>query len=240
MRSYWDERARENAMFFIHSALDYRDPSEQEFWTSGEHSLVRTLQPFGLAVRPTDDVVEIGCGIGRMTRPLAARARRVVGVDVSPEMIERGRRALGDLPNVELVVGNGQDLGILRDGSADVVYSFIVFQHIPEPTVTCGYVREIGRVLRPGGWTLFQVSELSEVHRADAHRRDRGPRAGLRRALGHEPRGCVSPEWLGSAVPREDLLRALSDGGLVLDDSVGDGTQYCLVCARKPGGAPAA
>lgn len=234
MRAYWDAKARENAMFYIHSVLDYANTDEEAFWASGVDNLDRTLGLFDLRIQPTDHVVEIGCGIGRITRPLAARAARVVGVDVSAEMIQRARQALADLPNVELMVGNGRDLTGIPDASADVVYSFIVFQHIPDPAITCGYVRDIGRVLRPGGWTLFQVSDLPLIHRPETHAAVRSLGARIGRLRRRVPRDCLAPEWLGSAVDRADLLAALADGGLVLDGTDGDGTQYCFVHAHKP------
>ncbi len=235
MRDFWDARARENALWYIHSQLDYNAPDSDEFWRSGEDNLERTLAPFGIVLRGDERVLEIGCGMGRITRALAARARDVVGVDVSPEMIERGRTALAELANVTLQVGSGTDLAGIDRNSCDACYSFIVFQHIPDPAITCGYIREIGRVLRPGGWTVFQVSDRPEIHRR-AYWRLRVPlRERLRRLAGRAPRGCTDAPWLGSAVPREDLLAALAAGGMRLESTVGDGTQFCLVHARKEG-----
>ena len=233
MRTYWDARARENAMFFIHTELDYRETNPAEFWASGIRNLDTTLAVHGLAISPTDRVLEIGCGMGRITRPLAERAQYVIGLDVSKEMIDRASQALSDLANVDLRVGNGLDLTGVDDASLDVVYSFIVFQHIPDPAITCGYIREIGRVLSPGGWALFQVSEQPEIHSATAHPEDRTARSRLRRVLGRQPKGCLTPEWLGSAVRRSDLVTAMAAGDLRLAGSVGDGTQYCFIHAVK-------
>ncbi|MGH9029501.1 MAG: class I SAM-dependent methyltransferase, partial [Acidimicrobiales bacterium] len=237
MRSYWDSKARENAMYFIHNTLDYTQTDEGAFWESGPDNLERTLAPFSRKILAADRVVEIGCGIGRITRAIAMRAAHVVGVDVSHEMIQRARLALADLDNVDLMVGNGLDLGGVDDASVDVAYSFIVFQHIPDPSITCGYIREIGRVLRPGGWTVFQVSELPEIHRRDTWVEGAGITSNVRQvlsgALRRRPRGCLAPQWLGSAVDRAELLGALDDGGLVFDDSVGDGSQFCLVNAHR-------
>jgi SAM-dependent methyltransferase len=234
MRAYWDAKARENAMFFIHSSLDYTRTDEAEFWASGPDNLDRTLDPFSRTIGPTDRVIEIGCGIGRLTRAIADRAAHVVGVDVSSEMVDRAREALADVANVELVLGNGVDLSGVADASMDVAYSFIVFQHIPDPKVTCRYIEEIGRVLRPGGWTVFQVSEQPEIHRRESWASDDTYTKRLARFLGHKPRGCLQPEWLGSALGREELLGALDRAGLVLHDTLGDGTQYCMVSADRP------
>lgn len=236
MGAYWDAKARENAMFFIHSALDYGDTDEQEFWASGPDNLDRTLEPFSRAISPTDQVIEIGCGIGRMTRALADRAAHVLGIDVSEEMVDRARRALAQLDNVELMVGSGRDLTGVADASVDVAYSFIVFQHIPDPQVTCRYIEEIGRVLRPGGWTVFQVSEQPDIHRRETWAGSESLKDRVGRLVGERPRGCLQPQWLGSALRREDLLGSLDRGGLVLDATLGDGMQYCMVSAHRPTG----
>lgn len=235
MREFWDSRARENAMWFIHSQLDYNATDAEEFWRSGEDNLERTLGPFGITWRGDERVLEIGCGMGRITKAIAARAGSVVGVDISPEMIERGRAALADVPNVTLQVGSGTDLAEFDSNSVDACYSFIVFQHIPDAAITCGYVREIGRVLEPGGWTVFQVSERPEIHRRGYWLTRVPLRQRLRRMLGRAPRGTMDASWLGSSVPRADLLAALHAGGMELVASIGDGTQFCLVHARKKG-----
>jgi SAM-dependent methyltransferase len=148
-------------------------------------------------------------------------------------MIERGRLALADLDNVDLHVGNGHDLGDLPDESFEVCYSFVVFQHIPDPEVTCRYVTEMGRVLKPGGWALFQISDTPDIHQA-SHWGAPAFKERLAAWLGRAPRGCSEPQWLGSAVPRDRLLDALRAGGLLLDETAGDGTQFCMILARRP------
>src|SRR5687768_13461792 len=131
MRSFWDRKARENPMWFIHSALDYDQPDVDEFCHSGTRALHETLNPFGRSIGPADRVLEIGCGIGRITRAIALQAGSVVGLDVSPEMLLRAQAELADLPHVTFFQGTGDGLDGLADGDFDVVYSFIVFQHIP-------------------------------------------------------------------------------------------------------------
>ena len=154
MRAYWDARARENAMFFIHTQLDYRETDEAAFWASGVENLDRTLATHGLEIKPTDRVVEIGCGMGRITRPLANRACHVVGLDVSAEMIERAQQALHDLPNVELLVGNGCDL----DGNADASGCYSLLHCVPTHPRTRHHLR-----LHPGDWAGARPGRLGVV-----------------------------------------------------------------------------
>ena len=70
-------------------------------------------------------------------------------------MIERAQQ-LDPPPNVNFAVGTGSDLGQFPDGHFDLVFSMLVFQHIPDPSVIDSYVREIARVLAPDGRTVLQ------------------------------------------------------------------------------------
>lgn len=231
IRRFWDRRARENAFFFVDTRLDYGDPDLDWFWRDGDRILDETLALLGVEVGAEDDVVDIGCGVGRFTRALAARAQSVRALDVSPAMLEEARRHNAHLENVEWIEGDGETLAPLPDRSADACFSYVVFQHIPDPEVTYGYVREMGRVLRPGGWAAFQVSDDPSVHAP------RGPAATVRAAIAglarRAPRGWTRREYRGSAVDLGELRAAAAAGDLDVERIEGAGTQYCLVLARR-------
>jgi SAM-dependent methyltransferase len=228
MRRFWDERAREDAWYFVDSRLDYRSPDTERFWRGGQEVVDLILGTVGVRIEPTDVIVDIGCGLGRLSRAMAARASRVIGLDVSQEMIKRARQLNADVPNVEWVVGDGESLSGIADGSVDGVFSHVVFQHIPDPRITLGYVREMGRVLRPDGWAAFQVSTNPDVHRARRPLRER-----VLALAGQAPRGQEDPSWLGSAVGLDDLRAAAADSGLVLERVEDPGSQFCTVLARR-------
>ena len=175
--------------------------------------------------------MEIGCGIGRLTRVVARRAATVRALDVSPRMLELARKHGAELENVEWLLGDGTSLDGIADASADAVVSHVVFQHIPDPAVTLGYVREIGRVLRPEGWAAFQVSNDPAIHRRRTGRE--GLRIRLAALLGRGPRGQADPAWLGSAVDLDKLRLAAADGGMEVERTSGEGTQLCFVLTRR-------
>jgi SAM-dependent methyltransferase len=229
MRSFWDRRARERALFYVDNRLDYRDPDADRFWSGGAEDLTRLLDALDLAIAPGDVVVEIGCGVGRLTRGLAERAAHVTAIDVSPEMIQRAVESNPGLRNVTWLVGDGETLAGVGDAVADACVSHVTFQHVPDPAITLGYVREMGRVLKPGGWAGFQISNDPAVHVAPPG----GFGAWLRRLLGRAPRGQADPAWLGSAVDLGDLSATAAAAGLAVERVVNEGTQFCLVRLRR-------
>jgi SAM-dependent methyltransferase len=229
MRDFWNARAREDAYFFVDDRRTYGDSDLEQFWAEGERDLDRILDLFGAKVGADDVALDIGCGVGRLTRVLAHRSRTVYAIDVSSEMIERAREHHLALTNIEWIVGDGLGLGGVPDGAVDACVSHVVFQHIPDPAITLGYVAEMGRVLRPGGWSAFQVSNDPRVHRV---RGRGGPLTRLRRRT-PAPQGQEDPAWLGSAVDMTELRRVATGAGLELEQVLGEGTQFCMVLARR-------
>ncbi len=226
--AYWDERARENALYFVDNQLEYGDPDSDAFWKGGEEIVDVILDAVGVRVAPSDRVLDIGCGVGRLTRVLGARADHVVGLDISSEMLVRARELNPELENVTWVHGDGTSLAGVDTASVDGCFSHVVFQHIPDPEITLGYVREMGRVLRPGGWTVFVVSTDPAIHRQRPTFRNR-----LRALIGRAPRGQDNPAWLGSAVDENGLREAAEDGGLEIVEIDQPGTQFTTVHAVR-------
>jgi peptidoglycan/LPS O-acetylase OafA/YrhL/SAM-dependent methyltransferase len=227
MRSFWNDRAREDAFYFVDTRRPYKATDAGRFWDA-EALVDYLLDGLGVALRPQDAVVEIGCGLGRITRVLAARSADVLALDVSDEMLARAREHNPHLANVRWILGDGRSLAAVADGSADACISVVVLQHVPDPEITLGYVREVGRVLRPGGWAALQVSDDPAIH---APRPGRGRR--LRAALGRAPRGQRHPAWLGSAVDLAALREAADAAAMDVERVWGRGSQYCQVLLRR-------
>ncbi len=112
---FWDERARENALYFVDNELDYENPDAESFWRRGDEVVERMLDSVGLSIGPRDELVDIGCGVGRLTRALARRAGHVYGIDVSSEMLDLAKQQNPGLANVEWVHGDGRGLQPIPD-----------------------------------------------------------------------------------------------------------------------------
>jgi SAM-dependent methyltransferase len=160
MRRDWDARAITNARHYV--ATGKTEWLDEEFFASGEKTVSGELLTDTINIFQGKDpqemrILEIGCGAGRVTRALSNLFGEVHAVDVSGEMVERARQALADRKNVFLYQNNGYDLSVLPSVMFDFAYSTIVFQHIPSREIIENYVREVGRVLRPGALFKFQV-----------------------------------------------------------------------------------
>jgi ubiquinone/menaquinone biosynthesis C-methylase UbiE len=116
--------------------------------------------------------LDFGCGLGRLTRPLAGHFDECVGVDISEGMVHGARELNADVPGASFVVNAADDLGRFADQSFDLVYSVIVLQHVPDRATIESYIGEFCRVLRPGGLAIFQLpSHIPKVFRLQWRRR---------------------------------------------------------------------
>jgi SAM-dependent methyltransferase len=155
MKRDWDARARENVRFHI-ATTAWR--TDEEFERSGARDAAMFFSGLDGLLGPERVALDLGCGVGRMDRYVAPRVKRLIGLDVSGEMVRLARQRLADLRNVEFVEGDGRTMRPVADATLDLVFSYITFQHLPDP-ILVGYLHETRRVLRPGGRFVFQIVE---------------------------------------------------------------------------------
>ncbi len=101
-------------------------------------------------IRPKDRILEIGCGIGTVVYELSEKGHDIAGIDISGEAIDYGRKKYSDM---HLEVQAAETLPY-EDESFEVVLSFDLFEHI---AAIDKHISEVRRVLRPGGYYLFQT-----------------------------------------------------------------------------------
>jgi ubiquinone/menaquinone biosynthesis C-methylase UbiE len=214
MRRDWSERARQDAEHFVYTRKP--DADGPDFNSSGRANYDQLVRPYlpvllnGAAARDCR-VLEIGCGLGRMTRWFAESFGEVHGIDIAPEMLHEAGGRLAAYPNIQLHTGSGFDLQPLPDAYFDLVFSYIVFQHIPSVDVIRNYVREAARVLKPGGAFKFQVNgDQSAAY------------------LVH-----VRDTWQGETFSRGQVYEMLNAAGLSVEAEEGPNTQYFVITARK-------
>ena len=157
MRADWNDRAGEDAYYYV--AFGRREQGDEEFFATAA-DIVKGLEFDLKRVRGRDAALEIGCGPGRLMRPLSRHFTEIHGVDVSDQMIGLAKDRLRDTPNAYPHHSSGSDLSMFPDEKFDFVYSYAVFQHIPSGEVVFNYLREARRVLKTGGVLRCQMNGL--------------------------------------------------------------------------------
>lgn len=106
--------------------------------------------------------LDFGCGVGRLTQPLAQYFASCVGVDISKQMIQRAE-SLNRYSHCRYMTISDTRLPF-ADASFLFIYSNIVLQHMPQ-RLSKEYLREFIRVLAAGGVLVFGVQDSFAVGR---------------------------------------------------------------------------
>jgi SAM-dependent methyltransferase len=207
MRAEWNQRAREDAHYFV--AFGRRDQDDEEFFATGA-DLVRELENELKRLPRCVRALEIGCGPGRLMRPMSRHFGEIHGVDVSDEMIARAREKLRGVPHAFAHHASGSDLSMFPDEYFDFVYSYAVFQHIPSAEVVFSYLRETVRVLKPGGVAHLQINGLPKTSKAYT-------------------------TWEGVRIGSDEVRAFTRERGVRLLALTGVDTQYMWTTWQKPG-----
>lgn len=224
----WEEFAKENAEHYIWTDYrDYRDPRAMEaFMESGRVEVDEIMTVAGDRLAHRGSALEIGCGVGRLTLPVARRFEHVFALDISPTMLRR----LGEycesnsVTNVTPILSTGSWATDIR---ADLVYSRLVFQHIESLDEIGRYVTGAAACLEEGGLAYLQF--------------DTRPRRLAYRAKALAPDWALPSRWRRGIrrirrSPPE--LRALFDraGFSVVDELRPRSADHAFVLERREGG----
>ena len=215
----WEQFAQSNPYQYILTALKSTDPAG--FWSSGEQTVEREVLPLlqRYAVR-LGIALELGCGIGRLVVPLAPHFGHVVGVDISPSMIQRAVSFARDngIRNTTYRAINGPE-SFLHEcgefaGRCDFIYSLLVFQHIPDFSMIEGHLHVIRVLLHKHGtaYLQFDTRPCSAAYRLKTRLPD-----------------CLLPRFWRRGIRRirrsvEQLEGALERAGLEIVEQQGTGT----------------
>ncbi len=219
---------------------------EAEFFATGPSELAERLQVaerHGLG-RQRRSALDYGCGVGRITRAMAAQFETAFGLDISQRMIDQARQMNVGCSKCRFeLIADGGSLP-LESGAFDLVFSVRVLQHVPRPEIF-RILPELARVLAPGGLLVVQVP-----HRLPLRRRFQPRRhvASLLLRLGVPADTLVTKLHLSlmrmTAVPEADVRRLLTDRGLsvvevlpmpVAGGSIENRTYWATRPAAEPG-----
>lgn len=158
-KKYWDNLARTKQLaYFAVAGLPFGElPDDKNIEEHGKQTaeiIARKIE-----IKPGDDVLEVGVGVGRIAGHIARRCKSFTGMDISKQMIKFAGKRLDAVPNIKLIHHPQSDLSLFPDQSFDKVYFQIVLIHLDREDVF-HYLRESFRVLKPGGKAWFQFYNL--------------------------------------------------------------------------------
>ncbi len=112
-----------------------------------------------LDIKPTDTVLEFGCGIGRLMKPLINQCKLIVGTDISDNILSYAMSYASDAQFKRLTDDAGGGLPI---EFADKIYSLIVMQHM-EKSKAIRALTKLNNCLKTGGSMLIQFPNLNKL-----------------------------------------------------------------------------
>jgi ubiquinone/menaquinone biosynthesis C-methylase UbiE len=160
LKKIWNDLAKERAEYYILGST----VTPQEFRKTGETDYKKLILEDEL-VRNTyphlnkTTILDLGCGTGRMTEFMAKDFGRVIGTDISGEMIGQAKTRLGKDKNIELYENDGEHFSF-PDNSVDFVFSYWTYQHFKVKGMVAGSFKEVYRVLKP--YKLFKTAVRSK------------------------------------------------------------------------------
>jgi SAM-dependent methyltransferase len=205
---------------------------EADFFQSGAAE-IREVLTRATAVRPglaRRRALDFGCGVGRLTLPLARHFERVDGVDISEPMIARAREYARAVPQCQFYLNARPDLHLFPSGRYDFVYSTLTLQHM-KPRYSRRYLGEFVRVLDPGGVLVFHLP--TQTSPGGRWYRRAVPRSIRQWAIVHLRRETL-PEMHG--VPESEVRRTIEAAGGQLhraDPRAGDTLESWLYTVTK-------
>lgn len=156
-KEHWEGLANKNSRYYINSDFG-KGITEDEFTQSGREAYNKLIAQDKL-LKDKKSIVDYGCGTGRLTQFMAKDFKKVIGIDISNKMISEAKAKFDKLKNVEFYENDGQSI-LLPDNSVDIVFAYLVFQHIKKRPMVQNAFKDIFRVLTPGG--IFKVLMRSD------------------------------------------------------------------------------
>ncbi|MEV4419752.1 class I SAM-dependent methyltransferase [Patulibacter sp. NPDC049589] len=215
---FWDARAKEDARRY--STPGGVRVDDETFNAAGEAVLHALEHDLGWFADGAARALDLGCGVGRLTRALAGRADEVLAVDISPRMLEVAQARLRDVENVTWHTADAGDLPRLPPATIDAALAIGVLTHLPTAKHVAAAIDELGRLLRPGGIAAFDVRSgpqplaLPGEDDLPVH------------VIGH-------PLWHGAAIDLETLAALAHQADLIVERIEGSGSARCLVLVRR-------
>lgn len=188
------------------------------------------INSFSDYIKKNQKILDLGCGNGRLIELIDNYQVDYLGVDYSKELIKEARKKH---PNYSFKIADAVNLPFNKN-DFDLIFSIAVIHHIPTKTLRIKMVREINRVLKPGGkiiistWNLNQPKYIGEIKKSQP------------KDLELEERGWLKPWGKDKkyfryyyAFAKEEFINLFKEVGLRIQESKFSKYNYWLVLEKK-------
>jgi len=134
----------------------YREMTKEGLWQSEE-------KLFNKYFKKGSKILDVGCGSGRTTFPLIRMGYKVIGIDLTPAMITSAKKIAEELKTkTDFNIGNVTNLEFINENFDGALFSFNGWDQIPGKEDRLKALKEVYRVLKPGGYFIF-TSHIREI-----------------------------------------------------------------------------
>jgi len=157
-----------------------------------------------------DNILEMGCGTGRLLPYMAQKAYKITGIDISQGMLKVARKRLEEdgYGDITLVLDDADSMPF-PDNTFDAVYSILVINLIPDYLKA---FKEVKRILKPGGLFVFNVPNLNSIYYLGGLYVNMRGKTVTANASGHR-----YSHWF----TKDELTKGLNSIGFVIEDIKG-------------------
>lgn len=239
LQNTWDQLGKDDPLWAIISREDKKGGkwSVDEFFATGEKEIGDVMRYVDALPRKfaRSNALDFGCGIGRVTQPLAKYFNEVTGVDIAASMIALAKQYNTHGDRCIYIHNKTGDLQAFTDDNFDFIYTNITLQHM-EPRFAKKYIQEFLRVLTPHGILIFQLPSHIKVTNIRTLILRLVPkmmvRAWYRLWSGTQPRIDMN------GIRRDDVVSFLKQNGAIIldvapDQSAGKDWASYRYCATK-------
>jgi len=153
--SWWRDSAGEHGIKMM-DKLIAPDAGWEELLATGRRDVQLALDATDMKTGSDRNVLDLGCGMGRLSFALADHFGEVLGIDVSPSLIAEGERH-NDRANVSFECGDGLGIKPRTIADFDSVFSFEVL-YLLRPEILRPNLQDVYNILKPGGEFVFEMN----------------------------------------------------------------------------------
>ncbi|MCF6297706.1 MAG: class I SAM-dependent methyltransferase [Flavobacteriaceae bacterium] len=132
--------------------------NKNKFYETGSNNITELLEKLSdiNSLSNINNVLDFGCGVGRLTKYISKNFTNVVAIDISKGMLQNAVNNNRTTRNALFIYYNSTEIPFIKDNKIDLIVSIITFQHI-QPKIQVKYLHDFLRILSKNGLIYIQL-----------------------------------------------------------------------------------